>query len=203
MTVAKDETPDAWRERIRNIEARLADVQTGLRELQESRNQVALEVELGRARLDKLEACDESIRKAESEIRNLRDARDAAEGRLANAEVAARAADIAQRNAGVSRLGAEAEKLAAELQERLQEIRGTLLRFGEISDELRTLRGRRGEAWESFHPNGMGVFLNSALQWELRGLLPGLQTEKPPTRTLEEWARGWTAYMIEQPEDAA
>jgi chromosome segregation ATPase len=197
------QTAEAWKERIASLEERRGAAWAALAELGSLRGRVALDVELGRLPIAEVEKADAGIQGKRQELERIDSAIEAAEGQLREAEEREHLSDLASRNGRIEKLGKEAEQLAAELQERLQEIRGTLLRFGEISDELRTLRGRRGEAWESFHPNGMGVFLNSALQWELRGLLPGLQTEKPPTRTLEEWARGWTAYMIDESENAA
>ena len=197
------QTAEAWREKISSLEERRGAAWAALAELGGLRGRVALDVELGRLPIAEVEKADAAIQSRRWELERLDSALEAAEGRLREAEEGERLEDLAGRNAQIENLGKEAEQLAAGLKESLQEIRGTLVRFRDISDELRTLRGHRGEAWESFHPGGMGVFLNSALQWELRGVLPGLQNEKPPTRTLEEWARGWTAYLVETSEDAA
>lgn len=197
------ESSGAWLGRIENIERRRQDVRAEANELQGARARLALDVELGRRTIAEVEAADAGIQAKRQELERLEAALEAAGVQLRQAEERERLEDLAGRNAQIEKLGKEAEQLAAGLQERLQGVRANLVRFREISGELRTLRGHRGEAWESFHPGGMGVFLNSALQWELRGVLPGLQNEKPPSKTLEEWGRGWTAYLVESSEDAA
>lgn len=197
------QTAEAWREKISNLEERRSAAWAALAELGSLRGRVALDVELGRLPIAEVEKADAGIQAKRQELERIDSALEAAEGRLREAEERERLEDLASRNARISALGKEAEQLAAGLQERLQGVRADLMRFREISDELRTLRGHRGEQWESFHPGGMGVFLNSALQWELRGVLPNLQNEKPPTKTLEEWARGWKVYLVESSEEAA
>lgn len=197
------QTAEAWKERISSLENRRDATWAALGELGSLRGRVALDVELGRLPVVEVEKADAAIQAKRQELERIESALEAAEGQLREAEERERLEDLAGRNAQIAGLGKEAEQLAAGLQERLQGVRADLVRFKEIGDELRRLRGHRGESWESFSPGGMGVFLNSALQWELRGVLPGLQNEKPPTRTLAEWARGWTAYMVDEPENAA
>jgi chromosome segregation ATPase len=197
------QTAAAWREKISGLEERRGAAWAALAELGSLRGRVALDVELGRLPIAEVEKADAAIQSRRLELERLEASIEAAEGQLREAEERERLEDLAGRNAQISKLGKEAEQLAAGLQESLQEIRGTLVRFRDIGDELRRLRGHRGEAWESFHANGMGTFLNAALQWELRGLLPGLQTEKPPSKTLAEWSTGWKVYLVETTEDAA
>jgi chromosome segregation ATPase len=197
------QTAAAWREKISGLEERRGAAWAALAELGSLRGRVALDVELGRLPIAEVEKADAGIQAKRQELERLDSALEAAEGQLREAEERERLEDLAGRNAQIEKLGKEAEQLATGLHENLQATRAALVRFREISDELRTLRGRRGEAWESFHPNGMGTYLNSALQWELRGLLPGLQTEKPPSKTLAEWSTGWKVYLVETTEDAA
>lgn len=197
------QTAEAWKEKISALEGRLDAARTELAELGGLRGRIALDVELGRLPIAEVEKADVAIQAKRQELERIESTLEAAEVRLREAEERERLEDLASRNAQIAALGKEAEQLAAGLQERLQGVRADLMRFREISDELRTLRGHRGEVWESFHPGGMGTFLNAAFQWELRGLLPNLQNEKPPRQTLAEWAAGWRSYLVDSPEEAA